>query len=102
MALGYFKKNRMCLMIENSLLMENFFDGYYLGFLAWTILNKSNKAKKIFMKLKGNVTGQYITVPANTSVTFPEGNNYQFWDAETNIELRPKRQVIVNKDGFYE
>lgn len=89
-------------MTEYTLLMDNAFDGYFLGFLAWTILNKSDKAKKIFMKLKGNVSGQYKTVPAHGSVTMPEGNNYQFWDAETNIEIRPQRQVIVNRDGFYE
>lgn len=79
------------------------FDSFSLSFLAgWTILNKSPYPKKILMKLRGNESGQIKHVPAHTSVIMPDNVNYRFWDAETHVEIVPRRQVIVNKDGFFE
>ena len=54
------------------------------------------------MKLKGNVTGQIRHIPAHTSVVMPDNSNYRFWDAETHMEIVPRRQVIVNRQGFFE
>lgn len=71
-------------------------------FAGWTILNKSPFPKRIMMKLKGNESGQTKNVPPHTSVTMPDNPNYRFWDAETHVEITPRRQVIVNKDGFFE
>lgn len=70
--------------------------------IGWTVINKSSSAKKIMMKLKGNESGQIRNVPPHASVTFPDNPNYRFWDADTHIEISPRRQVIVNKDGFFE
>lgn len=79
------------------------FDSLSFSFLAgWTILNKSPYPKKILMKLRGNESGQIRHVPAHTSVIMPDNVNYRFWDAETHVEIAPCRQVIVNKDGFFE
>lgn len=83
-----------CLLDFDSLSMSLIF--------GWTILNKSNYPKKIMMKLKGNESGQIKNVPPHTSISMPDNQNYRFWDAETHIEITPKRQVIVNKDGFFE
>ena len=69
---------------------------------GWTILNQSPYPKKVLMKLKGNVTGQIRHIPAHTSVVMPDNSNYRFWDAETHMEIVPRRQVIVNRQGFFE
>ena len=87
----------------DSLLNAFDFDALSLSFLAgWTILNKSPCPKKILMKLRGNESGQIKHVPAHTSVVMPDNANYRFWDAETHVEIIPRRQVIINKDGFFE
>lgn len=79
------------------------FDSISLSlFAGWTILNKSAYPKKIMMKLKGNESGQIKNVPPHTSVSMPDNSNYRFWDADTHVEIMPRRQVIVNKDGFFE
>lgn len=74
----------------------------WLPCAAWTILNKSDRPKRVLMKRQGNESGQYKDIPPHTSVTLPEDRHYRFWDAETHIEIQPKRQVIVNRDGFFE
>jgi hypothetical protein len=74
-----------------------------LNSLAFNLnLNNSPYSKKILMKLRGNESGQIKHVPAHTSVAMPDNANYRFWDAETHVEIVPRRQVIVNKDGFFE
>ena len=69
---------------------------------GWSVLNKSPYPKKILMKLRGNESGQIKHVPPHTSVSLPDNANYRFWDAETHVEIVPRRQVIVNKDGMFE
>lgn len=69
---------------------------------CWTIVNKSPFLKKIIVKLKGNESGQTKKVAPHSSVVMPDNPNCRFWDAETHIEIFPQRQVIINKDGFYE
>lgn len=64
--------------------------------------SKLKRSKKVLMKLKGNVTGQIRHIPAHTSVVMPDNTNYRFWDAETHMEIAPRRRVIVNKQGFFE
>lgn len=54
------------------------------------------------MKLKGNVTGQIRHIPAHASVVMPDNSNYRFWDAETHMEIAPRRRVIANRQGFFE
>lgn len=84
-----------CIMLD--------FDSLSLSFMfGWTVLNKSALPKKIMMKLKGNESGQIKNVPPHASVSMPDNPNYRFWDAETHIEISPRRQVIINKDGFFE
>lgn len=69
---------------------------------GWTIINKSSYPKKIFFKRTGNSSGQVKNIPPHTSVTLPDDKNYEFWDAETHMPITPKRQVIINQNGFIE
>ena len=71
-------------------------------FVGWSILNKSNFPRKIFFKRHGNESGQYKNIPPHTSVTLPDDKNYQFWDVDTQMSIMPRRQVIINDDGYYE
>ena len=71
-------------------------------FVGWSILNKSPYPKRVFFKRHGNDSGQIKNIGPHTSVTMPDDSNYQFWDADTNMPIMPKRQVIINKDGFFE
>ena len=69
---------------------------------GWTIVEGARSRKRVLMHLKGNVTGQIRHIPAHTSVVMPDNSNYRFWDAETHMEIVPRRQVIVNRQGFFE
>ena len=78
------------------------FDTSLFLLVGWSILNKSSQPKRIFFKRHGNDSGQFRNVPPHTSITLPDDQNYQFWDADTQMPITPKRQVIINKDGYFE
>ena len=79
------------------------FDVSSLMFLVgWSILNKSPHDKRIFFKRHGNESGQYKNIPAHSRVTLPDDKNYQFWDADSQIPIMPRRQVVINENGLIE